>query len=54
MRVAMAGFHGFSVGLIVSVVSPYNFMNWQWWAACLPLLVIANIYANTPREKPAP
>ena len=50
MKLVMAGVFGFSLGFMISVVSSYNLMNWQWWATFLPVAVIGVIYANTPRK----
>ena len=50
MKIIMAGIFGGVVGLIISIISPYHFYNWQWWAALMPIVIIGVIYATIERK----
>ena len=47
MKVAMSVLNGAAVGFVISVVRPYDVMDWQWWVAILTLLTVNVLYANT-------
>ncbi|MBI2635571.1 MAG: hypothetical protein HYW79_03475 [Parcubacteria group bacterium] len=51
MKSVMSCVFGSSLGVMISVISPYTITNWQWWAALLPVMVIGVIYANVPPRK---
>ena len=40
----MAGVFGGALALIIPLISPYTFLNWQWWAAFLLIITLVNIY----------
>ncbi len=42
MKILMVGVFGGVVGSVIFIVSPYSFMNWEWWVALL-IIVTAGI-----------
>jgi len=50
MKSVMGVVFGVSIGVTVSIVTDYSLMDWQWWAAVLPVTIIGIIYAIIPEK----